>query len=90
MKKVRGWELHKGSPMRLTKEYRFAKFMEAVDFLNRVAALCEAEGHHANFQLLYNRVILEIYTHKIQGLHENDFILAAKIEELLPHPRPFH
>ena len=82
MEGVPGWELHPQSPMRMTKEYKFKTFKEAIGFVNKVAALCEEEGHHANFQILYNRVILELYTHKIGGLHKNDFILAVKIEDL--------
>lgn len=80
MENVPGWELHAESPMRLTREYKFKTFSEAIGFVNKVAAVCEKEGHHANFQILYNRVILEMYTHKIGGLHENDFIMAAKID----------
>ena len=49
-------------------------------FVNRVAEIAEAEGHHPDIAIHWNQVDLELYTHKIDGLHENDFILAAKID----------
>ena len=66
----------------LHREYRFANFREALDFVNRVGELAEAEGHHPNLQLGYGMVRITLWTHKIDGLHENDFILAAKIDHL--------
>ena len=66
---------------RLKKEYKFEDFAEALKFVNKVAEIAEAEGHHPNILVHdWNKVSLEIYTHKIRGLHENDFILAAKID----------
>lgn len=69
---------------RLSREVVFENFKEAMRFVDRVAELAEAEGHHPDFHIHYNKVILELWTHKIGGLHENDFILAAKIEALAP------
>lgn len=69
---------------RLSREVVFKNFKEAMRFVNHVAELAEAEGHHPDFQIHYNKVTLELWTHKIGGLHENDFILAAKVDALAP------
>jgi 4a-hydroxytetrahydrobiopterin dehydratase len=82
MKEVPGWELIAEEPFRIRHEFRFKDFKEAVAFVNRVAELAEAEGHHPDFAIHYNRVALVLYTHKIKGLHENDFIMAAKINQI--------
>ena len=66
----------------IEKSYKFKDFQEALDFTNKVGALAEAEGHHPDIYLSWGKVDIKIYTHKIDGLHENDFILAAKIDEL--------
>ena len=66
----------------LHREYRFANFREALDFVNRVGELAEAESHHPNIQFGYGKARITLWTHKIDGLHENDFILAAKIDRL--------
>lgn len=64
----------------LEKEWRFPDFASALDFTNRVGALAEAQGHHPDLQLSWGRVGVTIHTHKIDGLTESDFILAAKID----------
>jgi len=65
----------------LVKEYFFKDFNEALVFTNRVSALAEEEGHHPDILLSYGKVKIELWTHKINGLAESDFILAAKIEK---------
>lgn len=67
----------------LEKEYRFEDFREALDFTNRVGALAEAQGHHPDICLGWGRVKLTIYTHKIDGLTESDFVLAAKADQVV-------
>ena len=67
---------------RLEKTYRFADFAQALAFTNKVGALAEQEGHHPDIHLSYGKVVIQLYTHKIQSLSENDFILAAKCDEL--------
>jgi 4a-hydroxytetrahydrobiopterin dehydratase len=67
----------------LEKEYRFTNFAEALEFTNKVGALAENEGHHPDILLSFGKVKLMIWTHKIDGLTENDFILAAKCDEIL-------
>ncbi len=66
----------------LEKEYAFPDFRSALAFTNRVGELAEAEGHHPDIHLAWGKVRLVVYTHKIDGLTESDFILAAKAEEL--------
>jgi 4a-hydroxytetrahydrobiopterin dehydratase len=69
---------------RLERVYRFANFAEALGFTNRVGALAEEEGHHPAILTEWGRVTVTLWTHKIRGLHRNDFILAAKVDSLLP------
>lgn len=66
------------------REFVFKDFKEALDFVNKVAELAEEEGHHPDLYIHdYKKVLVELMTHKIKGLSENDFILAAKIENLI-------
>lgn len=65
----------------LEKEYRFADFREALDFTNRLGELAEIEGHHPDILLSWGRVLVTIFTHKVDGLTDSDFILAAKCEQ---------
>jgi 4a-hydroxytetrahydrobiopterin dehydratase len=67
---------------RLEKEYKFKDFREALEFTNRVGELAEAQGHHPDIYLSWGKVKLTIWTHKVGGLTENDFILAAKADKL--------
>lgn len=77
-----GWKLSDDG-VRIRREWLVKDFMVGIDFFNRVAALAEDEGHHPDLHLVgYRNVAIEIWTHAIGGLSENDFILAAKIDEL--------
>lgn len=67
---------------KVRKEFKFGDFKEAVAFVVKVANLAEAEGHHPDIFIFYNKVIIELWTHAIGGLSENDFILAAKMDKL--------
>lgn len=81
LQKLSGWELTDNE--RIRKKWTVKNFMSAIDFFNRVAQLAEDEGHHPDLHLEgYRNVRIEIWTHAIGGLSENDFILAAKIDEL--------
>ena len=76
------WKLaEKGT--RLVRGFEFRDFVEAMKFVNRVADLAEQQGHHPDIAIHWNKVDLVLWTHKIGGLHENDFILAAKVDRLL-------
>ena|SRR3989344_1243592 len=66
----------------LVKEFRFKNFKDALAFANRVGDIAEKEGHHPDLNIGWGRVAVELTTHAIEGLSENDFILAAKIDEL--------
>jgi 4a-hydroxytetrahydrobiopterin dehydratase len=66
----------------LEKEYRFKNFRQALEFVNRVGELAEAVNHHPDIELGWGRVKLRIFTHKIDGLHESDFVFAAKADRL--------
>jgi 4a-hydroxytetrahydrobiopterin dehydratase len=69
--------------LRIRKDWRMKNFMAAIEFFNQVAALAEAEGHHPDLHLEgYRNVWIELWTHAAGGLTENDFILAAKIDQL--------
>ena len=67
----------------LTKTYRFQDFVGALAFVNRVGAVAEEEGHHPDVYLTWGKVRLDVWTHKIDGLTESDFIFAAKADEVL-------
>ena len=67
----------------LTREFLFKNFVEALEFVNKVGKLAEQEGHHPDIYLSWGKVAIELWTHKIDGLSENDFILAAKINHIL-------
>jgi 4a-hydroxytetrahydrobiopterin dehydratase len=67
----------------LEKMYRFANFVEALSFTNLVGEVAEREGHHPDIYLSYGKVRIQLWTHKIDGLSESDFVLAAKCDELL-------
>ena len=65
----------------ITKTYQFPDFKTALDFVNRVGAIAESEGHHPDITLAWGRVDVKTYTHKIDGLTESDFVLAAKVDQ---------
>jgi 4a-hydroxytetrahydrobiopterin dehydratase len=68
----------------LEKEYKFGNFREALDFTNRVGELAERQNHHPDIYLAWGKVRLTIWTHKIDGLTESDFVFAAKADQCLP------
>jgi 4a-hydroxytetrahydrobiopterin dehydratase len=67
---------------RLERVYGFANFAEALNFTNRIGAIAEEEGHHPAILTEWGRVTVTLWTHKIRGLHRNDFLMAAKIDAL--------
>ncbi len=77
---LRGWSVVEN---RLTKTYSFQDFSDALAFVTRVGAIAEREGHHPEIYLAWGKVKLDIWTQKINGLTESDFILAAKADEAL-------
>ncbi len=75
-----GWE--RSGTQRLDRTFKLRDFNEAMGFVVRVAMIAETEGHHPDIHISWNRVRLEIWTHKAGGLTRNDFILAAKVDAL--------
>lgn len=82
LEEISGWELSENSNV-ISKEFIFETFIQSVDFINQVADIAEMEGHHPDIHCFYNKVRLDISTHSVSGLTENDFILAAKIDGML-------
>lgn len=75
------WTLLEGAT-RMQRSYKFKNFVDALAFVNRVAELSEAQGHHPDITFGWGYATVLFYTHKIKGLHENDFIMAAKTDAL--------
>lgn len=78
---VPGWVLSPAAD-RINRKFTFGDFKAALDFVDKVGALCEAEGHHADITFGWGYADVLFFTHKIKGLHENDFIMAAKVNAL--------
>ncbi len=74
------WKVSKDN--KVSKEYFFVNYKHTIDFVNKVANLAESEGHHPVMMVFYGRVVIELWTHAINGLSENDFIMASKIDKL--------
>ena len=81
LKQLKEWRLS-GDARWISKEFKFKDFAEALSLANRVGEIAEAEGHHPDLQLSWGKLVVELTTHAIDGLSENDFIIAAKIDEL--------
>ena len=80
LEQLDGWEVV--AEHHLRKEFKFANFRETLDFVNRVGELAERQGHHPDFCFGWGKAEITIWTHKIDGLTESDFILAAKIDKV--------
>ena len=82
-KEVKGWNLEeKTGHLQISKQFKLKDFKEALDFVNKVGDIAGKQGHHPNLYIIYNKVKVVLYTHIIVGLHENDFVMAAKIDEI--------
>jgi 4a-hydroxytetrahydrobiopterin dehydratase len=75
-----GWKVLDNN--KLTKEFYFVSYRHTIDFIDKVADIAEEEGHHPVLHIYFGRAVAELWTHSINGLSENDFILAAKIDKL--------
>lgn len=75
-----GWDIVEEH--HLKRDFEFEDFQEALEFVNRVGEIAEQEGHHPNIEFTWGEATIKLYTHKIDGLHENDFILASKIDDI--------
>ena len=82
-KQLQSWSVvEKGSVKRLEKSFKFNDFAEALAFTNKVGEIAEEQGHHPDILTEWGRVTVSWWTHKINGLHKNDFIMAAKTDAL--------
>ena len=80
---VDGWEIKEVDGMkRLEKIFKFKNFAQALEFTNKVGAIAEEEDHHPLIVTEWGKVTLNWWSHKIKGLHKNDFIMAAKTDEI--------
>lgn len=81
LQQVNAWTLVDNAHL-LAKVFQFKNFVETMKFVNEIARIAEEEGHHPDLTVSYSLVTIELMTHAIGGLSENDFILAAKIDEI--------
>jgi 4a-hydroxytetrahydrobiopterin dehydratase len=80
---VRDWKVIQGDDIkRLERQFKFKNFADALKFTNKVGQLAEAEDHHPSLLTEWGKVTVTWWTHKIKGLHSNDFIMAAKTDRL--------
>ncbi len=82
LREVPGWKLSSDGKW-LERETKFKNFAEALEFANGVGEICEQENHHADFALGWGYCNLRLQTHDVGGLHQNDFVVAAKVNSLL-------
>lgn len=81
LRQLKEWRLS-GDAQWISKEFKFKDFADALKFVDAVGAIAESEGHHPDIQLSWGKVVVELTTHAINGLSENDFIVAAKTDAL--------
>lgn len=82
LKHTPSWILLRDNNHKLRRQFKFKTFMEGIDFVNKIAAIADSEGHHPDIYIFYNIVQIDLFTHAVGGLSENDFILASKIDKL--------
>jgi 4a-hydroxytetrahydrobiopterin dehydratase len=81
---LEGWQIDQDRM--LIKVFRFKNFVEAVEFVNAIMPVAEAENHHPDLRVTWGQVRVELWTHKIKGLSEADFVMAAKIDRVYTRP----
>ena len=84
LKKVDGWDVKNDNDdiYYLIKEFKFKNFLESQNFVNKVGEIAETEGHHPDIWFGWGYAKIKIFTHAIKGLHESDFVLAAKVDRI--------
>ena len=84
LKKVDGWDVKEDETKNyfLIKEFKFQNFLESQNFINKVGQIAEIEGHHPDISFGWGYAKIKIFTHAIKGLHERDFVLAAKVDKI--------
>ena len=85
LKKVDGWNVESSDQKDyyITKDFKFENFVESQKFINKVGEIAEQEGHHPDIWFGWGYARIKIQTHAINGLHESDFVLAAKIDKII-------
>ena len=85
LKKVDGWDVKSDDDkvFYLIKEFKFKNFLESQNFVNKVGSIAEQESHHPDISFGWGYAKVKIFTHAIKGLHESDFILAAKVDKIV-------
>lgn len=83
LKDVDNWDIDRKDTHKIKKIFSFKNFEESMEFVNKVADIAEEEGHHPDIYISWNTVKLILYTHAIEGLSENDFIIASKVDDLV-------
>jgi 4a-hydroxytetrahydrobiopterin dehydratase len=81
---LEGWRVH--DDRMLVKTFKFKNFVEAVEFVNAIMPVAEAENHHPDLHVSWGQVTVDLWTHKIKGLAEADFVMAAKIDRVYNRP----
>ena len=79
---LKNWEYQRGPTSLIRKEFKFEDFVKAMEFVNKIAVGAEKEGHHPDIAVHYNKVEITLWSHFINGLSINDFIIAAKIDNI--------
>jgi len=82
IKEIEGWDLIDDGVKKLKKEFSFSKYSDSVNFSNKVSDMAEQEDHHPQIILEWGKVTVIWWSHKIKGLHKNDFICAAKTNNI--------
>jgi 4a-hydroxytetrahydrobiopterin dehydratase len=82
LKDLEGWLIDRSNISKLSKTYKFSNYASTLNFVNLIAELSESEDHHPKMTVEWGKVSLEWWSHKIEGLHMNDFICAAKSDEI--------
>ena len=81
LSEVSEWDMAKDGK-KISREFKFRDFLGSMGFIDKVADIAEIEGHHPDIHIYYDKVVLDLTTHSIGGLSENDFIVAAKINAI--------
>jgi 4a-hydroxytetrahydrobiopterin dehydratase len=83
MESFSDWILVETIPQKIERIFSFKDFIEAMQFINIIATIAEKEGHHPNIYSFYNKVTIQFYTHAINGLSANDFIMAGLVDDII-------
>lgn len=83
LKEVPGWQVIRNGAHKLRRQFKFKDFRQALEFVNRVGDIAERQQHHPDIYFTWGKVQIDLFTHAVGGLSENDFILASKINKII-------